>query len=374
MKKIFLLLSLFSAGVFAQNLISTSNWTEGNVPSNSTFFGGYSLYGAVDENSIVNQQLNDGSTGLVWKAAYNGSVTSTSNQFDGGFNSPNVLLNGDYSSAYMFSVWIKRSYSSTITYTYFGVQGNSTTSTESNMLPLTNQSSGTNNFNPYFFSGVLPQAEKWYLLVGYIRAYNDLSTNIMTSLYDGVTKQKVSCPNCRDFRFPDPTTRNIALDRVRIRTFLNGRSNPGDAQYHYDPRIYKMNGLEPTIDQLLGVNVSYSNKVAINTYWPLGDYELAVNGEIIAKEVNVNLNGPWPDYVFENDYNLKSIEEVEAYIKSNKHLPEVPSAEEVCKEGIFLGDMNAKLLKKIEELTLYVIEQNKQIKTLQVEVEELKKK
>jgi hypothetical protein len=90
------------------------------------------------------------------------------------------------------------------------------------------------------------------------------------------------------------------------------------------------------------------------------NYKLAVNGNIRAKEIKVEAT-PWPDYVFNSSYKLPSLSETELFIKENHHLPQIPSAAEVEKEGISLGEMNAKLLKKIEELTLHLIEQNKQI-------------
>ena len=88
--------------------------------------------------------------------------------------------------------------------------------------------------------------------------------------------------------------------------------------------------------------------------------KLAVNGNIRAKEIMVEVAN-WPDYVFEEDYPLTSLPEIEAFIKTNKHLPDTPKAEIVEKEGISLGEMNKLLLKKVEELTLYMIEANKQI-------------
>jgi len=88
--------------------------------------------------------------------------------------------------------------------------------------------------------------------------------------------------------------------------------------------------------------------------------KLAVDGNILAKKVTVSQNG-WCDYVFDKDYKLPSLTQLERYILQNHHLPEVPTTEEVKKDGIDLGDNQATLLKKIEELTLYVIEQNKKI-------------
>jgi hypothetical protein len=96
---------------------------------------------------------------------------------------------------------------------------------------------------------------------------------------------------------------------------------------------------------------------------------LTVDGTICAKEVRVSLSGEpcWPDYVFEDDYKLKSLSELEDFIKTNKHLPGIPNAQEVANNGVELGDMQARLLKKIEELTLYIIElknENEEIKKI----------
>lgn len=106
---------------------------------------------------------------------------------------------------------------------------------------------------------------------------------------------------------------------------------------------------------------------------PLG-YKLAVKGKIICEELKVKYAGQWSDYVFDNNYKLNTLEEVEKHIATQKHLPGVPSADEIRKEGYETGTMDATLLKKIEELTLYLIEQNKQVKALQEEVNLLKNK
>lgn len=90
------------------------------------------------------------------------------------------------------------------------------------------------------------------------------------------------------------------------------------------------------------------------------------DGLLQAKEVKVTLTG-WPDYVFGEDYKLMSLGETEQYIKENGHLPGVPSAQEVEEEGLSLGEMNARLMQKVEELTLHVIELQKQIDELKKE-------
>lgn len=102
--------------------------------------------------------------------------------------------------------------------------------------------------------------------------------------------------------------------------------------------------------------------------------KLDVSGTIHAKEVKVDLNFPAPDYVFANDYKLKSLQEVEEYTKSHHHLPEIPSAKELQKDGINVAEMNMALLKKVEELTLYVIEQQKNTQQLIKVIQEQKRR
>ena len=100
---------------------------------------------------------------------------------------------------------------------------------------------------------------------------------------------------------------------------------------------------------------------------------LTVDGQFYSERVKVQvINGP--DYVFEPDYDRKSIDEVKSYIEANKHLPNIPSAKEMAANGVELAEFNMKLLEKIEELTLYLIEQNEETKTLKAEVKSLKQK
>jgi len=103
--------------------------------------------------------------------------------------------------------------------------------------------------------------------------------------------------------------------------------------------------------------------------------KLAVDGTICAREIRASLSGSpcWPDYVFNEDYKLMSLSELEQYVATHKHLPEVPSAEDVTENGIQLGEMNAILLKKIEELTLHLIEQQKSINKLNEKIDDLEK-
>ncbi len=101
-----------------------------------------------------------------------------------------------------------------------------------------------------------------------------------------------------------------------------------------------------------------------------GDYSLYVSNGILAERVRVAVKTTqaWADYVFAPDYRLAPLREVDAFIQANGHLPGVPSAEEVVKEGVDAAQMDAKLLEKIEELTLHLIAQEKKINALQAQI------
>lgn len=106
-----------------------------------------------------------------------------------------------------------------------------------------------------------------------------------------------------------------------------------------------------------------------NVTTPAG-YKLYVEQGILTEKVKVAVatSPAWADYVFANDYNLKPLSEVEAFIKENKHLPNVPSADELVREGLDLGKMQATQMEKIEELTLYIIEMKKEIDALKTQI------
>lgn len=113
-----------------------------------------------------------------------------------------------------------------------------------------------------------------------------------------------------------------------------------------------------------------TGNVGIGTINP-GSFKLAVEGKIGAREIQVTAVTPWPDYVFEEGYSLADLSEVEKYVKEHKHLPGVPAATEVEEDGVNLGEMNVKLLEKVEELTLYMIELKKENEELKSRIEKL---
>ncbi|WP_437921168.1 hypothetical protein [Sphingobacterium sp. LRF_L2] len=115
--------------------------------------------------------------------------------------------------------------------------------------------------------------------------------------------------------------------------------------------------------QRLDTKLYYTDgNVGIGTTTPAE--KLAVNGNIRAKEIKVEATN-WPDYVFSPDYALKPIGEVRDFIVENGHLPEVPKASEVEENGLSVGEMNKLLMKKIEELTLYIIDLEQRMKIME---------
>lgn len=117
-----------------------------------------------------------------------------------------------------------------------------------------------------------------------------------------------------------------------------------------------------------------NGSVGIGTSNPGTDL-LAVNGTIRAKELYLTTAaGAWSDFVFEQGYNLRTLKQVENFIKKNGHLPEIPSQKEVAENGVGVIDMQSKLLQKIEELTLYLIEQNKKNEEQNQRIQELEDK
>lgn len=127
-------------------------------------------------------------------------------------------------------------------------------------------------------------------------------------------------------------------------------------------------GIQKDATVTIGVWPKYNNTVA-NT----NGHKLMVNGGILCEKVKVIVDVPNSDYVFEKDYHLKSIKEVKEYVEANKHLPEVPSAREFQEKGYNLGEMDDLLLRKVEELTLYVIQLKEDIDALKAENSELVK-
>lgn len=121
------------------------------------------------------------------------------------------------------------------------------------------------------------------------------------------------------------------------------------------------------------IHIASTGEVGIGTTAVSTNYKLSVEGSVRARKVRVD-QLTWPDYVFDPSYTLRPLRELEQFIKNYSRLPDVPSAAQVQKEGIDLGDNQAELLKKIEELTLYIIEQNKRLEEQNKRITELEKR
>jgi hypothetical protein len=144
--------------------------------------------------------------------------------------------------------------------------------------------------------------------------------------------------------------------------------NPPSSTIFFAPGNVGVNTNTPNARFHVGGNVYIGTSAGS----PAVGYQLSVQGKIISEEIKVQLSGSWPDYVFADEYKLTPLNELEQLIKMNKHLPNIPAAAEVEKDGFLLGDMNKRLLEKVEELTLYVIEIDKENKKLKQEMQEVK--
>ena len=152
---------------------------------------------------------------------------------------------------------------------------------------------------------------------------------------------------------------HITPSGIRIGTYVGGTSAGIGTYSNTNMRIFCNNVSAMFIAAATG-------NVGIGTNNP-DVYKLAVNGSIRAKEVRINTG--WADYVFKDDYKLKSLHDVEQFIKEHKHLPGISPAEILQNEGMDVSDMQTKMMAKIEELTLYLIEANKIIESLKQRIE-----
>ena len=147
---------------------------------------------------------------------------------------------------------------------------------------------------------------------------------------------------------------NNTLNSYGVRLLASVDFGGPGMQFQYAASKDNYNALE----YKTGLFMAADGRIGIGTLSP--KESLSVNGKIRAHEIKVE-TANWPDYVFEENYKGISLKELGRYIKVNKHLPEMPSAEKAEKEGVDLGEMNKLLLKKIEELTLHVIELDRKL-------------
>ncbi|WP_068473230.1 hypothetical protein [Saccharicrinis aurantiacus] len=149
-----------------------------------------------------------------------------------------------------------------------------------------------------------------------------------------------------NFRFEGTDKHIIASNGIKIGA-ISSTDTPTEA--------LEVNGNASIFGTLLTNELKVVNIVGSN---------LNLSGNIAANKITLNTNGNTADFVFEEDYNLRSLNEVNAFIEQNKHLPDVPSASEMEEEGVNIAEMNKILLQKVEELTLYIIDKDNEITQL----------
>jgi hypothetical protein len=158
--------------------------------------------------------------------------------------------------------------------------------------------------------------------------------------------------------YTDNSTQNLGM------SFQNGESTRYWIGHDLEKNLFYLGGTGGTVAPSSGaININWNGTVGIGTT-ETNFYMLAVAGKMHCTEVVVEAQ-PWPDYVFEKGYKLMPVKELEGYVKTNKHLPGIPDAKTVSDEGISVGEMNAQLLIKVEELTQYIIMLNQRIEKLE---------
>ncbi|MFC4634088.1 T9SS type A sorting domain-containing protein [Dokdonia ponticola] len=213
----------------AQNLMDTASWTLG-----SGSVTGYYVNGSSSENWRVLGEDHLGRETILWEAR-----NDVDNNADGGWNASSTSI--DNTKTYRFAVWIKKT-NSHDGKTYFGCLRTN------GILSLNN----TVNNNPYFWTGDLPELDRWYLLIGYVH-HKDYSASggwglATGAIYDGLTGLQVQNLTVTDFKFSSTAT------SVSHRAYLYYDVNINDRQYFMNPRLEEVNGQEPTILELLEIN------------------------------------------------------------------------------------------------------------------------
>ena len=203
----------------AQNILDMQSWIVGSGTS-----GAFNANGQAIENTRLWGDGPQGKRAILWEAKPEGQSND-----DGGFNHNPFAI--DHTKMYRFSIWLKKT-NSYDGISYFGTEN-------------VNDLNGDQHINPYFWYGDLPELNKWFLVVAYIHGSGDDSTISYGGIYDGLNGTKVV--NITDFKFAVGTTNTY------IRSYLYYDGNVNDRQYFYAPRVEVVNGDEPTIASLLGL-------------------------------------------------------------------------------------------------------------------------
>ncbi len=223
----------------------------------------------------------------------------------------------------------------------------------SNILKGNNHVGDTHTFTKQTF--ISPTGES-ISVEEVICGLSDGQGNFLAQWNFGLNVINTYCPD-QDFSVGINTKQPLQALDVRGNQYLTGKLGIGTS----NPQFYIDVVSQSKNYDLLRLKNAYGTQVLINRH-----------GKVFAKEVEVTLSGPLGDFVFEDDYELRSLHELEQFVKSNKHLPGIPSEQTVKENGLNLGEMDALLLQKIEELSLYVIELNKKIKAQEKVIQDMK--
>lgn len=335
---------LFSLVSYSQNLLNLNGWVAGTIDNDN-----FQSYNGVTNNSRIWVDGPQGTPIVAWRV----QDKRMDGDDVGGF-SDKIGVPINPKKMYRLSVWVKPTGPNVGKFhitTIYNQQGATMVDLKGNVVHSVASYES------------LPEIGKWFLAVGYIHGVDEVGAYNIGGIYDGVTGQKLKSLN--DAKFLSTAT------SISFSSYLATDANNPDMSVIYDfcnPRLEVVDGNEVPIASLLGkVEAKNSNyfteNVGIKTTNTQG-YTLAVKGKIRSQEIKVEAEN-WPDFVFKHDYNLNTLKEVSSYIKQYGHLPEMPSAAIAEKNGIELGEMNKLLLKKIEELTLYIIQQDNKINEIQ---------
>ena len=356
---VFAIFILMAFTVQGQNLIDASSWDAGLMPPI-----GFKHRSNAQEDSFILGENPFGSQAVLWE----GKNLDNSGSSGGFFTNP---INIDSNQTYRISFWVKSTDDVDMAIQF----GAYVRDANGNQVGISIQHITATQV--VFQHESIPKAGNWYLYSGYIHKSSYDSNTKLGGIYDSATGNLVK-ESWREYKFsPEATTVELIINSWNVSRAL-------DRCYFYSPRFDLVNGTEPEISELmdgsigsgtgsssslwssLGNTINYTKgSVKIGTTEADSDYLLTVNGDIHSKEVHIDLLGALepPDYVFYEDYELRTLDQVQDYIKKKGHLPNIPSAEEMKKNGIDVSEMNMKLLEKIEELTLYAIRQEAQLKT-----------
>ena len=232
-------------------------------------------------------------------------------------------------------------------------------------------------------AGIIVRALSGQYMTSYLQDWQTSSSvSIMRIMSDGKLGLGISMPSAQLHTSGTVRFAGLTNDNTQARVIVSDAS--GNLSYRDVSTIGGSGSISGTNNYLakysgttsIGNSIIYDNGTSVGigtTNVTESGFKLYVESGIRTRKVKVDM-ATWADHVFEPGYRLLSLQEVEAYINKNKHLPDVPSANTVEKEGLDLGNNQALLLQKIEELTLYLIEQDKTLKQKEEKIEELTRK